>query len=105
MNRVKHIFAKMLLTFACLFNLFLLGTFVFQSGKFVQLTYLSNVYGAKLEKAEEENVSLKAQLMDKISLNNIEEKMKSLSFASSENVKYIPIGEMYVAGNLGLVNK
>lgn len=99
MNRNKFL-SKSATVFFTIAILSLLGFYLYQTGRVIQLSYLSSFCKRQIEKAGEENGLLRAQFMDKLSLNSIEEKVKILSFVPVKDVKFIELGEMYITNNL-----
>lgn len=90
---------KISITFLCFLFINLLTFYLFQTGRTVEASYLIKTYQASLEKSQVANADLRARFLDKLSLNNIEEKAKELSFTSVNEIKYIELSGASLAEN------
>jgi radical SAM superfamily enzyme len=74
----------------------LLSFYLFQIGELVRTSYLTKIYQQEIQKLSAENVVLQDKMVELLSLENVEEKIKVLNFVKNEEVKYIPISSEYL---------
>ncbi len=77
----------------------LLSFYLFQIEEIIRISYLNKVYQQKIQEISDDNAFLRAQVRNVASFENVEEKIKNLSFekVKVEEIKYIPISSEYLA--------
>jgi len=74
----------------------LLSFYLFQIEEIIRISYLNKVYQQKIQEISDDNAFLRAQVRNVTSFENVEEKIKNLSFEKVEEIKYIPISSEYL---------
>lgn len=87
---------KIILSIVILLFLFLLGFYLFQMGELTENSYLLTLYQKELKGLEEQNLAFQEKAVKVASLQQIEEKIKTLGFVEVSEVKYIPLPSDYL---------